>query len=204
LPFDPEREHATASFRAKQLVILAADVVLAMLAAADQEAAERLIAGRVLPACYRRRYDRDFLESLHNTVEQTRNALVSDIPFLGSTASELAGHAIFTAALQILAEPDPANDERAAAIDPEFPGQLSANGAHLADEIDSLFAATLVDADFLALFEVPADQEPDEHLHAAAGPDAWRLLRFDDWFKPFGGAPRPHVTYDGRAWPSEA
>lgn len=206
MPYDPEREHASASYRAKQLIVLAADVVLGWLRGAERappHLAEDLVEAGVLPACYRRRYDQTFLVRFHNVLEHTRNALVSDLPFLATTSGELAAHAIFTESQRILSAGGQGREDEAAAVHPSLPEQLAVNTGHLADEIDLLRAATIEDAGVLALFDVPADQEPDEHLTELKGPDACSLLRFENWLVPFGNAPRPFITYDGRAWPAQ-
>jgi hypothetical protein len=206
VPYDPEREHASASFRAKQLIVLATDAVLELLRGLEHApiaVAGRLVEARVLPACYRRRYDRTFLVSFHNVLEQTRNALVSDLPFLGTTAGELAAHGIFTESERILSAGGTGREDEATAVHPSLARQLAVNTRHLVEEIDLLEAATIEDSDVLALFDVPANQEPDEHLTALKGPTAWALLRFENWLVPFGSAPRPFITYDGRAWPAQ-
>lgn len=203
-PSEAELELTSASYSTKQLIVLAADVVLESVSSGGggaAVAADRLVERRILPACYRRRYDATFLERLHNVVEQARNALVSDLPFLANTASELAAHAIFTEANGILSARGEGRQDRAAAVDPSLPERLAAEAPRLTEELDSLFAATIEDADVLALFDLPADQEPDEHVTALGGPAAWFLLRFENWFVPFG-APRPQIAYDGRAWPA--
>lgn len=206
VPYDPEREHVTTSHRAKQVLLLASEVVLDQVSPLERDPAavvERLIRARVLPACYRRRYDERFLEVFHNVIEQTRNALVSDVPFLANTASELAAHAVFREACGVLAGPGEEALDRAAYIDASLPQQLAVNGAHLADEVDLLSAAIVDDADVLLLFDIPPGEDPEEHLTPPDGPSGWSLLRFENWLVPFGGAPRPHITYDGRAWPTE-
>jgi hypothetical protein len=206
VPYDPEREHVVASYRAKQVLLLATELVLDRLSPPEHDHAavvERLTRKRILPVCYRRHYDERFIETFHNVTEQTRNTLVGDIPFLANTASELAAHAVFREACRVLAEPSEKAVDRAAYIDASLPQQLAVNRAHLADEVDSLSAAIVDDADVLLLFQVPPGEDPEEHLTPPDGPCGWSLLRFENWLVPFGGAPRPHITYDGRAWPTE-
>jgi hypothetical protein len=204
VPYDPEREHATASYRTKQLVVLATDLVLdrfRTLAENPACIARGLVREGFLPACYRRRYDGEFVRSFHNTLELTRNTLVSDIPFLPNTVSELAAHAIFREAKRILDEPSQRIRERAGGVHAGLPEQLEANRVHLHDEIDSLLGTVVEDTDVLALFDVPPDEEPEEHLTPPNG--GWSLLRFENWLIPFGRVPRAYITYDGRAWPTE-
>jgi hypothetical protein len=194
VPYDPEREQFAPSYRAKQLIVLAADALLAEVGLAldhPQALADELVGRRILPACYRPRYDAVFLERFHNVVELTRNALVSDLPFLANTTEELAAHAIFARAQWILSVTGEGLEEQARRVDPPLPGQLVKNGAYLADEIDSMFAAAIEDVDVLGLFDLPADQDVEEHIAAPGGPSAWSLLLFENWLVPFGGAPRP-------------
>ena len=99
-----------------------------------------------------------------------------------------------------------AGKEQAAELDPRLPEQLSLNSLHLAAELDSLQDATLEDTDVLTLFELPDGRDPAQHLSALSArirTDERLLLRFENWLTPFGNAPRPHITYDGRAWPVE-
>jgi hypothetical protein len=74
---------------------------------------------------------------------------------------------------------------------------------HLANELDSLQDATLEDTDVLTLFELPDDPDPADYLSTRLRTEERLLLRFENWLTPFGNAPRPHITYDGRAWPVE-
>lgn len=67
MPFDPEREHAAVSFRAKQLIVLATDGVLEAAQLTDHDpAAAGLVGARLVPACYAARYDAQFLHCFHN------------------------------------------------------------------------------------------------------------------------------------------
>ena len=106
LPYDPEREFASASYRTKQLIILATDVLLGDMSI-DQEdpqaLAAQLIEARLLPGCYRSRYGESFLQTFRHVLELTRNLLVSDSPFLPNTLAELAARAIFKRARLIVA-----------------------------------------------------------------------------------------------------
>jgi hypothetical protein len=206
VPFDPEREHSAVSYRAKQLLVLATDAVLEALtpvpAAHPTAVAGALVDAGMLPACYRRRYDAHFLRWFHNTGELTRNSLVGDLPYLANTAQELAAAAIFAECRLTLEHPEPGRRELAAAIDGELPEQLEANAAHVAEELDALQASVFDDGSVFGLFDLPLDREPGTPGPAGA-PEGQGLLRFEHWLVPFGNAPRPQITYDGRAWPSE-
>lgn len=204
MPYDPEREQWSASYRAKQLVVLATDLLLASIACmrpGADAAADHLVEARVLPGCYRRRYDHRFLNSFRHTLEIARNLLVSDSPFLPNTASELAAHAILGRAHEVLADHGRDWIRPASAIDQRLPEQVTVNREYLADELASLEAAALEDTDVLALFEVPMDVEPDAHLSERLRPAERSMLRFENWLIPIATPPRPHITYDGRAWP---
>src|SRR4051812_35661707 len=161
--YGAEDEPVPVSYRAKQVLLVASDSMLDWLSTADREPARvaaRLIDRRVLPGCYRQRYDRAFLERFFNVVEQTRNALVSDLPFLANTASELAAHAIFSEAQRILVAGREAH-EREASLQRSSPDQIAARAASVAQELDALYAVTLEDADVVALFSVAIDREPN-------------------------------------------
>jgi len=204
LPYDPEREFAVAGRRTKQLIILATDVLVAKMAIHDRDPAalaDQLVEHGILPGCYRSSYDERFLSAFGYVLELTRNLLVSDSPFVPNTAGELAAQAIFRQARMILAARGAGWEGHAADLDPRLPEQLSLNAMHLEDELEELQDATLEDHDVLALFNLPADDDPPLHLSAKLRPDERLLLRFENWLAPFGNVPRPHVTYDGRAWP---
>lgn len=204
LPYDPEREFASASYRTKQLIILATDAVLARFSIHDDDQeglTAQLVKDRVLPGCYQERYDECFLKTFAGVLAITRNLLVSDCPFVPNTFSELAARAIFTTAHRILAAQGVGWQGQAGDVDPRLPEQLEVNSTHLADELDAFQDATLEDTDVLALFSLPGDRDPAEYLSPQLRPAERLLLRFENWLIPFGNAPRPHITYDGRAWP---
>ena len=198
MPYDPERELLAASCRSKQLIVLAADALLAAVSMAGRRCemvADELVRDRVLPGVHRARYDHAFLCVFYNVVELTRNLMVSDAPFVGSTASELAAHAILRQARAIIAERGKGWQGLAEAIDRSLPEQLEENCVHLNEELDLLEDAVIEDGEVLTLFDAAADggdQIPSQSL-----------LRFENWLVPFGNPPRPHITYDGRAWPGE-
>jgi hypothetical protein len=204
LSYDPEREYSAASYRTKQLIVLAADVVIDSVSVNDQGAAcvvDRLVHDRLLPACYRSQYDEGFLEVFRVVLELTRNLLVSDTPFLFSTASELAAHAILAQAKRIATMRGAGVEQQAGAVDERLAEQLAANGSHLGEELEALEDAAIEDTDVLILFDVAADNDPGEFLSDRLRPAERRLLHFEHWLEPFGPIPRPHITYDGRAWP---
>jgi hypothetical protein len=192
-------------FRAKQLLLLASDLVQDLIDPAEDGTASvgRLVDAAVLPVCYRRRYDGRFVEHFCNSVEQTRNVLLSDIPFVGNTLAELAAHAIFNEAYRLLSSGPEEVRALSARLDRSLAEYLLENREAIGGELDTLFDATIQDADVIALFDVPADQEPDEHLTSAGVGHDSSLVHFENWLVPFGGAPRPYLTYDGRVWPSE-
>jgi hypothetical protein len=200
-----EGEPESASDAAKELLVLASDLVLAQLAGLEREpagVARRLVDAQLLPACYSDRYDRSFLEAFHNTLQLTRNALVCDLPCLPNTASELAAHAIFRHAFRATEQPSDAVLARADAIDPLLRERIVLNGEQLAEEVETLASTVLEDLDVVVLFDAPADQDPEEYMMLTDGAAGWSLLRFENWLVPFGGAPRPRIAHDGRAWPS--
>jgi hypothetical protein len=201
MPFDPERGYAAATYRTKQVIVLAADVLLGEIASGPVDrVADRLVAGRVLPACYRSRYDEAFVASFRGVVELTRNLLVSDAPFLPDSACELAAHAIFRQAEAIVAGKGRQWHSEAAAIDEALADQLERNHVWLAAEVESLKDAAFEDWDVLALFDLPAGEDPIAHLDAQLRPEERLALRFENWRVPFGTAPRPQISYDARAW----
>lgn len=203
-PDELEGGLATASYRTKQLVILATDVVVAEMSIHDGDAdalADQLVRQRVLPGCYRTNYDEAFLWVFASALELTRNLLVSDAPFVPNTVGELAARAIFTTARTILTARGVGWEGQADELNPGLRQQLSANSAYLSDELESLRDATLEDDDLLGLFQVPEGDDPSDHLSPRLRSQERALLRFENWLVPFGNAPRPYVTYDGRAWP---
>jgi hypothetical protein len=200
LPYDPERELFAASYRAKQLVVLAADGVLEAVALRGREpeaVADELTMARVLPLAERPRYDQAFLTLFHNVVETTRNVIVTDIPSLACTASELAANAILQQARAILEVSGRGWEDRAAGVHPDLPEQLEANRDHLASELDLLEVELVEDRAVLDLFETP------EAGCGGLATEAGSLLRFENWLIPYGRCPRPYISYDGRAWPAE-
>ncbi len=203
--YDTESESGLASVgcRTKQLVVLATDVLLASIEDRLPEvAAEYLVQDRILPACYRRHYDERFLDIFHNALELTRNSLVSDLPFASSTVGELAAHAILAQARTVVSERGRDWVREARKIDDGLADQLTSGWRRLSDDVDELEATAIEDSDVLYLFDVPADQEPEEHLTGLYRADDQSLLRFENWLVPFGNAPRPEITYDGRVWPA--
>jgi hypothetical protein len=205
--FNGVGEQAAAGTAAKQLIVLAADALLdeVSLDGRDPESvAQRLVDEGVLPACCRRRYDRRFLESFHNVIELTRNLLVSDLPFAPCTASELAAHAILGSARELLEEHERGSGElvTGASNGPRrLPDLMVGERRVLRDGLDGLEAVVIEDADALYLFQVPANQEPEEHVRLPGATSDVTLLAFENWLRPFGNPPRPQITYDGRAWP---
>jgi hypothetical protein len=204
VPYDPEREFGAASYRTKQLVVLAADLVLELLSPADggtDVAINRAVGWGILPSCYRTRYDGQFLVAFRGATELTRNLLVSDAPFLPHTACELAAHAIFRHAEKLVACGSRGSLAQASAIDAALPEQLVRHRDHLARELEALKCSVLEDWDALLLFELPAGDDPVAGLHARLRQEERLALRFENWHVPFGSVPRPHITYDARAWP---
>jgi hypothetical protein len=204
VPYDPERDLAAASYRTKQVILLATDELLDRIALdelGDPAIVQRLISDRVLPRCYLDRYDEPFLKEFRVVIELTRNLLVSDAPFLPDVASEVAAHAIFREAERVLAWGPNRCRAQAAAVDSGLPIQLARNSEHLARELELLRDSVLEDWDALLLFELPASEDPVADLHARLRPEERAALRFENWRVPFGAVPRPHITYDGRAWP---
>jgi hypothetical protein len=202
--YDEAGEEAAPSAATKQLVVLAADQLSSEVLPTESDpepTADQLVERGILPACYRPRYNRRFLDAFHNTLELTRNSLVGDLPVASSTLGELAAHAILRRARQILTERGQGCREQAGVVDPTLPDLLEACPPQLAEGLDYLVAAVIEDADVLYLFDVPAGQEPEDYLSLPGATSDVSLLFFENWLRPFGNAPRPHVTYDGRAWP---
>lgn len=201
MPYDPERHYASASYRTKQLILVATDAVIADLRPehGPDELVARLVMQKTLPGCYRPRYDTAFIDRFRRTTTVARNALVSDAPFLHNTASELAANAIFRQAAAIVAARGAGWESQASSIDFELALQLADNSVYIGTELRSLQDSTLEDTDVLALFDLPEGAEPGPGVREDEG----SMLRFENWFLPFGTAPRPFITYDGRAWPVE-
>lgn len=188
---------------AKQLVILATDLLCEEVSVGDRvpaAVAEHLIAERILPACYRPRYDHVFLDTFHNTLEQTRNSLVGDLPSAGSTLGELACHAILGRARQILGEAGHEVLARAAGIDPGLPARVTGRASELGEGLELLSSLVIEDADVLYLFELGQGSDPRQDLQLPGATSDPAPLAFENWLLPFGNAPYPRVTYDGRAW----
>lgn len=203
MPYDVEREQFVASFRVKQLVVLAAEFALADMrldTGPPEDVASELITSGVLPACYQPRYDAEFLQTLQRVCGLTRNLLVSDSPYLPDTMSELAAHAIFRQAYATLGTNPEVWELEALAIDPQLPKHIRDARQHLAEELTLLRDVALQDTDVRVLFDVPGGETPEAYLGRSAIPDEAAPLRFENWRAPFGCAPRPVVTYDGRAW----
>lgn len=203
MPYDVEREQFVASFRVKQLVVLATEFAMAEMAlgtGSPEDVASELITSGVLPACYEPRYGADFLQTFQRVCGLTRNLLVSDSPYLPDTMSELAAHAIFRQAYATLDTDPEVWEPEALAIDPQLPRHIRGARQHLAEELTLLRDVALQDTDVRLLFEVPAGETPEAYLGPSAIPDDAALLRLENWRAPFGCAPRPVVTYDGRAW----
>jgi hypothetical protein len=91
----------------------------------------------------------------------------------------------------------------AAAIDPRLPALLARDGDGFRKELSELEGTRLEDTDVLALFTVPRDRDPEEHLALALSDGDRALLRFENWLVPFGNPPRPRIASDGRAWPAD-
>jgi hypothetical protein len=197
-------EQAAPGAAAKQLIVLATDQLLAevSLDGRDPDAvAQRLVDEGILPACCRRHYDRRFLESFYNVIELTRNLLVSDLPFAPHTAGELAAHAIFGGAREMLENHELGSGELVLSDNPGLPDLVLGERRVLRDGLDGLEAVVIEDADALYLFQVPANEAPEEHVRLPGATSDVALLAFDNWLRPFGNPPRPQITYDGRAWP---
>lgn len=204
---DRARPYGLPSVHTKQLIVLASDVVLEAVRGdgrAPVAVASELVQEGTLPACYRRRYDERFLAIFHNVVELTRNALVSDLPHVAATAWVLAALAIFREAVEIAARGGEGRKLLAAAIDPALPERLASSGEPLREELSALAGVAVEDTDVLALFELPPDASPEEHLPPGLREPDRELLLFENWLVPFGNPPRPYIAEDGRAWPAEA
>jgi len=195
---ESESENPAVDYRAKQLIVLATDLLLDAVAFEQPRAAERLVAGRVLPARYRDRYDERFVHEFAAVVKLTRNLLVSDNPFLPDTLSELAAHAIFAHAKLVVGTQGEGVQQAAAAIDPTLPAGLEADSERLSGELDLLYDEVFEDTDVLALFDLPDGVDPVAELRLRPGERD--LLRFENWRRPFGRVPRPHISDDARAW----
>lgn len=173
----PERGPCIEAIARRALVDAAAQIVLQL---SIPDAATRAIERGLLPRCYAHRYDDDFVEQAINTVALVRNALVGDLPFVASTGQELAARAVFREAFV-----------SAAATGGSLPSAVEAWLRELEETV-------LQDDDVLMLFDVPAGEDPLAGVPAARQGD-WALLRFENWLRPFGGAPEPVIGTDGRA-----
>lgn len=200
MALEPGPDQRAVSYRTKQLLVLATDLLLDAVAFDEPGAAERLVAGHVLPACYRDRYDEGFVEEFAAVVKLARNLLVSDNPFVPDTLSELAGHAIFSHARLVLEARGEGVQESAAAIDPTLPGALQTDHSQLNGELDLLYDDVFEDTDVLTLFDLPDAADPDSLARLRLRPGERDLLRFENWQRRFGRVPRPHITDDARAW----
>jgi len=196
--FESESDYHAVDYRTKQLIVLATDLLLEAAAFEQPRAAARLVDGRVLPARYRDRYDARFVHEFASVVNLTRNLLVSDNPFLPDTLSELAAHAIFAHARLVVGTRGEGVQQSAAAIDPSLPARLEADHERLTVELDLLYDEVFEDLDVLALFDLPDGADPPAELRLRPGERD--LLRFENWRRPFGRVPRPHITDDARAW----
>lgn len=201
MPPDPEPQPAaSASFHARQLVVLASDLVLELFppgVGKVSEVADGLIALRVLPGCYRDRYDQRFLEGFRRTIELTRNLLVSDTPFLPDTACELAAQAIFKQAKRVLRSGEQYRF-KACEIDPGLAEQLVEAWDELEGMLELLADSVFEDSDVELLFEI--DQPEGLEQLRLRDEDRW-LLRFENWREPFGEVPRPEISEEGGGWP---
>jgi hypothetical protein len=206
VPTDVRRAHGALGYRTKQLIMLASDVRLEAVRGNGRgpaAVAAQLVDDGTLPGCYRSRYDEGFLDTFHNVVELTRNALVSDLANVPTTAGVLAALAILREARATVAAGGDGRQALAAAIDPRLPAFLARDGEGFRRELSELEGVRLEDTDVLALFTVPSDRDPDEHLRLALRDHDRALLRFENWLVPFGNPPRPRIAADGRVWPSD-
>jgi len=194
----PASEYPTVDYRTKQLIVLATDLLLDAVAVEQPRAAGRLVDGRVLPARYRDRYDQRFVHEFAAVLKLTRNLLVSDNPFLPDTLSELAAHAIFAQGRLVVATRGEGVQQPAATIDPTLVARLEADNERLSEELDALYDEVFEDTDVLALFDLP--DEADVATELRLRPGEGELLLFENWRRPFGRVPRPHITDDARAW----
>jgi hypothetical protein len=204
--FDIRRAHGAPSYRTKQLIVLASDVRLEAVRGNGRgpaAVAAELVEDGTLPVCYRSRYDQRFLDTFHNVVELTRNALVGDLGHVTTTAGVLAALAILREARATVATGGDGREALAAAIDPQLATLLAHDGDGLRKELSELEGTRLEDTDVLTLFTVPRDRDPEQHLRLALSDGDSALLRFENWLVPFGNAPRPRIATDGRAWPTD-
>lgn len=205
MPYDPEPGCAHAAYRSKQLVVFATDVLLERIALDGRPAAEVadvLVRERVLPACYRRRYDEPFLTIFRGVVESVLHLLVSDTPSLPDTASELAAHAILAQAGEIVHAAAQAWRAAPIELDDGLGERFLHNQEQLARELDRLRELAFEDAHVRLLFELPADEDPVANLYARLRPEEQQRLRFENWRQPFGNVPAhtsPTTTAAGRS-----
>lgn len=200
VPPEPEPQAFAASYRTKQLLLLASDLLLEQIPPGirREETAERLISEHVLPRCYRDRYDERFLQGFRRTIELTRNLLVADTPFLPDTISELAAHAILAQARRVLESGGEGYEPQAGEIDPALADQLARQSERLAEVLDLLADTVFEDDDVLLLLEV---DEPAGLEQLRLSEEDRRLLSFENWREPFGEVPRPELDDDDGAWP---
>ncbi|MFL5844269.1 MAG: hypothetical protein ACJ762_06205 [Solirubrobacteraceae bacterium] len=161
------------SLNARRLIVAAGEQLLSAIRGDGRDpaaVADGLVIAGVLPACYRSRYDQLFLTWFHNVVELARNSLVGDLPFLATTAEQLAGRALLAQA-------------RAQAADEPDLYQLIA-------ELDGLEDIVLEDTDADLLFDVDDAADLLARPGVLARPEL-RLIRFEHWLIPFGDPPTP-------------
>lgn len=209
MPDDPKRDYVATGHWTRQLVALATDVLVARLerCAAGRYAADELIREGILPACYRARYDADFLERWTAEMAVARDLLVSDAPLLPTALSALAARSILARAADIVEKRGEGCHPEALAVDPRLPEQLESNAPLLLAGLRALEHDAL-SGDVCALFALDGHLDPVAAPAAPARGEQIEALGFENWARPSGGAPRSHLTwpnisYDGRAWPLE-
>lgn len=200
MPPEPEPQAFAASYRTKQLLLLASDLLLEQIPAAGRgkDGADRLISEHVLPRCYRDRYDERFLQGFRKTTQLTRNLLVSEAPFLPDTISELAAHAILTRARGVLDVSGKGYEVQAFEVDPSLAQVISHQPERLGEMLQLVADTVFEDTDVLALFDL---DDPGGIAQLQLRDEDRRLLRFENWREPSGEVPRPEVTGDDGAWP---